>query len=104
MAEQELAQRLHIPESFTSKSINDSDVEEWNNSVQRILRNLSKQPIPETETVASVAQLAGQDNWLAHDTRRLAQGMYLRNVSVLPSHPISMIQTISNQLLPMMNS
>ncbi|KAL5527207.1 hypothetical protein ACEPAG_5998 [Sanghuangporus baumii] len=67
-----LTKGLKIPENFKSKTLKDRDVTLWNLTCQDVLKRVQAQ---DAQTIASIAQLTGQEDWLTDDTRRLAQGV-----------------------------
>ena len=75
MAAQDFTQLLKVPKEFKSKTLEDAQVVEWNNSCQRALSSLDKDQNVDAQIVASVAQLTGQQDWLSPTTSRLAQGI-----------------------------
>ncbi|OCB84534.1 hypothetical protein A7U60_g8520 [Sanghuangporus baumii] len=65
-----LTEGLKIPENFKFKTLKDPDVTLWNLACQDVLKRARAQ---DAQTIASIAQLTGQEDWLADNTRRLAQ-------------------------------
>ncbi|KAL5488230.1 hypothetical protein ACEPAI_6338 [Sanghuangporus weigelae] len=67
-----LTEGLKIPGNFKSKTLNDPDVTLWNLTCQDVLKRVQAE---DAQTIASIAELTGHEDWLADDTRRLAQGI-----------------------------
>ena len=85
-----LPEHLTVPKDFNTRTTEDPVVAQWNIACQDALR---KDAARDAQTIASVAQVTGPEEWLADDTRRLAEG------SSAPYHPTKLLTSISVRFL-----
>ncbi|EJD00972.1 uncharacterized protein FOMMEDRAFT_169184 [Fomitiporia mediterranea MF3/22] len=73
MSEGHFIETFTVPETFKSKTLRDRDVLEWNTSCQEAFQRIDAKQTPNPRTVACLAQLTGNADWLHPDTSRLAE-------------------------------